>query len=127
MGSFFGNSTKKGNFCLGLDPKESNKYVIKGTCFHSYYEIHFWRNVTSNIFSTLAASAGFWQLPLEKNSRHLCTFRAPCRRFYFCRLPFGLHSASEVFHKYIQHIWGHTWRNMMRDLRELWKALDQQV
>ena len=50
-------------------------------------------------FSTLDASSGFWQVPLTKDSSHLTTFLTPHGRFQFTRLPFGLNSGPEVFHR----------------------------
>ena len=50
-------------------------------------------------FSTLDASSGFWQVPLTEESSHLITFMTPQGRFHFTRLPFGLNSGPEVFHR----------------------------
>ena len=48
-------------------------------------------------FSKLDASSGYWQVPLDDTSANLTTFVTPFGRFKFTRLPFGVHSASEVF------------------------------
>ena len=50
-------------------------------------------------FSTLDASSGFWQVPLAETSSHLTTFMTPHGRYRFTRLPFGLNSGPEVFHR----------------------------
>ncbi|PIK40121.1 hypothetical protein BSL78_23022 [Apostichopus japonicus] len=50
-------------------------------------------------FSVLDANSGFWQIPLDDESSDLCCFNTPFGRYKFLRLPFGLHSAPEVFHK----------------------------
>lgn len=41
---------------------------------------------------------------LDKESSRICTFNTPFGRYSFKRLPFGLTSAPEVFHRTIQQI-----------------------
>jgi len=55
-------------------------------------------------FSKLYASSGFWQLKLDNASSKLCTFNSP---FGNWRLPFGIASAPEVYHKTIHMIYEH--------------------
>lgn len=43
----------------------------------------------AKVFSTLDASSGFWQIPLDPDSQKLTTFITPMGRFCFRRLPFG--------------------------------------
>lgn len=50
-------------------------------------------------FSTLDAASGFWQIPIASASSPLTTFITPFGRFRFKRLPFGLSSGPEVFHR----------------------------
>ena len=51
----------------------------------------------STIFTKLDARSGFWQMPLDPQSRLLTTFLTPFGRFYMNRLPFGISSAPEIF------------------------------
>ena len=51
----------------------------------------------ATIFSTLDATCGYWQIPVDETSSKLLTFNTLYGRFRFCRLPFGISSASEVF------------------------------
>ena len=53
----------------------------------------------ATVFSKLDANAGFWQIPLSKDSAMLTTFVTPFGRYHFNRLPFGITSAPEVFQK----------------------------
>lgn len=53
----------------------------------------------AKVFSTLDASSGFWQIPLDPDSRKLTTFITPMGRFCFRRLPFGISSAPEIFQR----------------------------
>ncbi len=53
----------------------------------------------ATLFSTLDASSGFWQIPLDRESRRLTTFLTPFARYAFKRLPFGITSAPEIYQK----------------------------
>lgn len=55
----------------------------------------------------LDASSGFWQLRLDEESSKLCTFNTPEGRYRFLRLPYGILSAPEVYHKTIHMIFEH--------------------
>ena len=68
-------------------------------------EVHPLRSVDENlaklsgskIFTKLDANSGFWQMPLDPESRLLTTFLTPFGRFCMNRLPFGISSAPEIF------------------------------
>ena len=51
----------------------------------------------AHYFSKLAASSGFWQIPLHPENAKLTTFITPFGRFCFKRLPFGITCAAEIF------------------------------
>ena len=53
----------------------------------------------STVFTKLDAKSGFWQMPLEPESRLLTTFLTPFGRFCMNRLPFGISSAPEIFQR----------------------------
>ena len=53
----------------------------------------------SRYFSTLDASSGFLQVPLDPSSAKLTTFITPFGRYCFNRVPFGITSAPEIFQK----------------------------
>ena len=50
-------------------------------------------------FSKLDVSSGYWQIKVDKESSNLLSFGTPIVRFRFKRLPYCIHSASEVFQK----------------------------
>lgn len=55
-------------------------------------------------FSKLDASHGFWQLKLDPESSRYTTFNTPFGRYCFLRLPFGIKSAPEIFHRAMESI-----------------------
>ena len=53
----------------------------------------------AKVFSKYDASSSYWQIPLHPESSRLTTFITPSGCFCFCRLPFGITSAPEIFQK----------------------------
>lgn len=50
-------------------------------------------------FSVLDATSDYWQIKLDERSSLLTTFNMLFGRYRFTRIPFGIHSAQEVFQK----------------------------
>ena len=49
----------------------------------------------------LDTNKGYWQIQLDRESIRLTIFNTPFGRYQFTRLPYGVHSAQDVFHKRI--------------------------
>ena len=58
----------------------------------------------AKFFLKMDASAGYWQIKLDEDSANLLAFNTIFGRYRFMRMPFGIHSASEVFCKRISEI-----------------------
>ena len=58
----------------------------------------------ATVFSKLDALQGFWQVMLDDESSFKCTFNTPFSRFRYLRLPFGIFSAPEVYHKIVHQL-----------------------
>lgn len=87
-----------GKLRLCIDPQNLNKAIKR-----SHFQLPTLDEVTANLsgakyFSHLDASKGFYMIVLDDYSSKLCTFATPFGRWKFLRLPFGICSASEVFH-----------------------------
>ena len=50
------------------------------------------------------ALAGYWKIKLDEDSTNLLAFNMPFGRYRFMRMPFGIHSASEICSKQISEI-----------------------
>ena len=61
----------------------------------------------ATVFSKLDASSGFWQLNLDNESSDLCTFNTQFGRYRYLRLPFGISSAPEIYHRTIHQMVEH--------------------
>ena len=58
----------------------------------------------AKFFTKLDASSGYCQIKVDEESSKLLTFPTPFGRLRFKRLPFGIHSASEVFQQDMEEI-----------------------
>lgn len=90
-----------------LDPKDLN-HAIK----REHFKLPTREEIMAQFagakwFSKLDASSGFWQMRLDEESSRLCTFNTPEGRYRFLRLPYGIQSAPEVYHKTIHMIFEH--------------------
>lgn len=88
-----------GDLRICLDPQDLNKAIKR-----EHFRLPTLDEITVNlagskIFSTVDAKQGFWQQKLHPDCTNLCTFNTPYGRYKFLRLPYGINSASEVFHK----------------------------
>lgn len=87
-----------------LDPKDLNENIKR-----EHYQIPKREEILSDMagakfFSKLDASHGFWQLKLDPESSRFTTFNTPFGRYCFLRLPFGIKSAPEIFHRAMEAI-----------------------
>ena len=87
-----------------LDPKDLN-HVIK----RHHLQLPTAEEITARMaeacfFTKLNASSGYWQIKVDKESSKLLTFNTPFGRYRFLRLPYGVHSVSEVFQASVAEI-----------------------
>uniref|UniRef100_A0A8C6PJV3 Gypsy retrotransposon integrase-like protein 1 n=1 Tax=Nothobranchius furzeri TaxID=105023 RepID=A0A8C6PJV3_NOTFU len=98
---------KTGKLRVCMDPRDLNRAIRREHFKLPTREEIMSQFAKAKYFSKLDASSGFWQLKLDEASSKLCTFNSPFGRYRFRRLPFGLASAPEVYHKTIHMIYEH--------------------
>ena len=82
-----------------LDPRPLNEAIQREHFKMPTIEEITTRVAGAKVFSKLDANHGYWQIPLDEESRLLTTFNTPFGRYFYKRMPFGIKSAQEVFQK----------------------------
>jgi len=90
---------KSGQIRVCFDPRNLNKAIRREHFRLPTREDIMSKFAGAKIFSKLDASSGFWQLRLDEDSSKLCTFSTPFGRYRYLRLPFGISSVPEVYHR----------------------------
>ncbi len=93
-----------GQIRLCLDPRDLNKAIKRHHHPMPTVDEILSKLGGAKVFSKLDASSGYWQIKVDDESSKLLTFNTPFGRYRFKRLPFGIHSAAEVFQKKISEI-----------------------
>ena len=93
-----------GQLRICLDPRDLNRAIKR-----HHYPMPTVDEVLSKlggatVFSKLDASSGYWQVKVDEESAKLLAFNTPFGRYCFKRLPFGIHSAAEIFQKKVAEI-----------------------
>lgn len=93
-----------GKIRICLDPKNLNDNVLREHFYIPTFEEIACQMSGATIFSILDATQAFWQIKLSEESSKLTTFNTPYGRFRFLRLPYGICSAPEIFHRCFSQI-----------------------
>jgi hypothetical protein len=96
--------TKRNKTRICLDPRDLNNSIKREHYPMPTIEEIVSRLPQATVFSTLDATCGYWQIPVDEKSSKLLTFNTPYGRFR--RLPFGISSASEVFQRTMNQLFG---------------------
>ena len=86
-----------GKLRICLDPKDLNRVIKHHHLKLPTAEEIFGEMADAKYFTKLDASNGYWQIKVDDESSKLLTFNTPFGQLRFKRLPFGIHSASEIF------------------------------
>ncbi|KAL7304666.1 hypothetical protein TKK_0002912 [Trichogramma kaykai] len=88
-----------GKIRICLDPQYLNSCILREQQqFPTIEEIASKLN-GAKYFTTLDANKAFWQIELCDESQEYTTFNTPYGRYCYQRLPYGLNSSPEVFHR----------------------------
>ena len=90
---------------LCIDPKDLNDAILREHYQMPTKEEILMELAGAVIFSKMDATSGFHQIQLDEASSKMTTFNTPFGRYRYLRLPMGITSAPEVFHKtMVQHL-----------------------
>ena len=92
---------KNGDIRVCLDPRNLNKAVKREHFKMPTREEMLSNFANAKVFSKMDASSGFWQMRLTEDSSYLTTFNTPFGRYRYLRVPFGICSAPEIYHRTI--------------------------
>ncbi len=98
-------SKPDGGLRICLDPQHLNAILREHFYLPTFSEIAS-RMTGAKVFSILDANKAFWMINLTEESSKLTTFNTPFSRYCFLRLPYGICSAPEVFHRSFNEIFG---------------------
>lgn len=95
---------KNGDLRVCLDPRPLNRAIRR-----AHYPLPTLTDIATKLqgarfFSKLDARSGFWMVEIDDESADLCTFGTPFGRYQFTRLPYGINSASEIFHSKVRQL-----------------------
>ena len=93
-----------GSLRICIDPKELNKAIKRHHYAHPTAEDILSQMSGAKYFTKLDASNAYWQIELDEESSKLLTFNSPFGRYQFLRMPYGIHSASDVCQQKIAQI-----------------------
>ena len=93
-----------GKLRVCLDPRDLNRAIKRQHFKLPTREEIMAKFSTCKIFSKIDASQEFWQMALDEPSSYLTTFNTPFGRYRYLRLPYGVKSAPEVYHKHVASI-----------------------
>ena len=82
-----------------LDPRDLIKAIKREYSQLPIFEEIASRLCGAKLFMKLDANKGYSQIPLDEETIRLTTFNTPFGRYQFTMLPYGVHSAQEVFRK----------------------------
>ena len=93
-----------GKLRICLDPRPLNQAIKR-----QHYRLPTTEEIISEmagakVFSKLDASNGYWQIAVDDPTSDLLTFGTTFGRYKFKRMPYGIHSASEIFQLEISKI-----------------------
>ncbi len=96
-----------GDIRICMDPKDLNKAIMI-----EHYPLKTIEDVaaeldSATVFTVLDMNQGFHQISLKESCRNLTCFNTPFGRYRYKRLPMGICSASEVFQRNMEDIFGH--------------------
>ena len=102
---------KNGKLRLVIDYRQINKQTVNSSWPIPCIEETFDTLGGSCYFSTIDMSAGFYQVPMDKESQDYTAFSTPFGSFKWLRIPMGLTGSPNTFQGLMEHVLtGLTWK-----------------
>ena len=102
---------KNGKLRLVIDYRQLNKQTVKSSWPIPSIEEIFDTLGGSCYFSTIDMSAGFYQVPMDRDSQDYTAFSTPFGSFKWLRMPMGLTGSPNTFQSLMEHVLtGLTWK-----------------
>ena len=98
--------TKGEKVRICIDPKDLNRAVKRSHYPMTKIEDVITRTGDSRVFGTLDYSQGFFQIALDEGSRRVTCFNTPWGRYSYRRLPMGIKSSPEIYHRAMIDMFG---------------------
>ncbi|XP_063366408.1 uncharacterized protein K02A2.6-like [Cydia amplana] len=95
-----------GQLRICLDPRPLNKAIQRPHFPYPTLDDLRSKVAGASVFSKLDANSGYWMIQLDEESSRLCTFNTQFGRYKFLRLPYGINSSGEIFHKVMSDLFG---------------------
>ncbi|CAH2093016.1 unnamed protein product [Euphydryas editha] len=95
-----------GQLRICLDPRPLNKAIKRPHFPYPTLDDLRSKVAGASMFSKLDANSGYWMIQLDEESSRLCTFNTQFGRYKFLRLPYGINSSGEIFHKVMSDLFG---------------------
>ncbi|RUS71780.1 hypothetical protein EGW08_020463 [Elysia chlorotica] len=95
---------KNGQIRICVDYKQLNTNIKRPNCMIPNLDDIAPKMVGAKFFSTLDASGGFYQIPLDEKSSFITTFITPYGRYRFKRVPMGISLGPETFQSKMEEI-----------------------
>ena len=95
---------KNGQVCISVELTQLNESVKRELHPLLVIEHVLAQLAGAKVFFKLDANSEFYRIPLDPRLAKLTTFITPFGRYYYNRLPFGITSEPEHFHKRILEI-----------------------
>ena len=93
-----------GKLRIYLDPRDLDQVIKRHHLQLPTPEEITARMPGARFFTRLDASSGYWQIKVDIESSKFLTFNTPFGCYRFLRLPYVVHSASEVFQASVAEI-----------------------
>jgi hypothetical protein len=97
-----------GKLRVSLDPRSLNQAIKRQHYRLPTTEEKISQMSGARLFSKLDASNGYWQIAVDDFTSDLLTFGTAFGRYKFKRMPYGIHSAREIF-QLDRNIQDHRW------------------